>query len=119
MTLCFFGFFRAGQLTVPGTGTFDPANHLAWGDVAMSTDQPPVIRVFLKRSKTDQYGLGVTVYVEATGNNLCPARAVTEYVARRGDAAGALFGGWKTTVQEPVCSPCATGAESGRGQNAP
>ena len=91
MTLCFFGFFRAGELTVPGTGTFDPAIHLAWGDVAISTDQPPVIRVFLKRSKTDQYGRGVAVYVGATGNDLCPVRAVTEYVARRGDAAGAFF----------------------------
>ena len=28
-SLCFFGFFRAGELTVPSQTTFDPSQHLA------------------------------------------------------------------------------------------
>ena len=35
----FFGFFRAGELTVPSVSAFNPAVHLAWGDVAISADQ--------------------------------------------------------------------------------
>ena len=47
-TTCFFGFFRAGEITVPSASMFDPAVHLAWGDVAISADNR-VVRVFLKR----------------------------------------------------------------------
>ena len=34
---CFFGFFRAGEITVPSATAFDPAAHLAWGDVSSTT----------------------------------------------------------------------------------
>ena len=34
-TVCFFGFFRAGEITVPTTSAFDAATHLSWGDVAI------------------------------------------------------------------------------------
>lgn len=89
---CFFGFFRAGELTVPSASAFDPAVHLAWGDVAADENQPPsMVRVFLKRSKCDQFGRGVTVYVGKTDNSLCPVSAILAYVARRGDAPGAFF----------------------------
>ena len=30
---CFFGFFRAGEVTVLSDSSFDAATHLAWGDV--------------------------------------------------------------------------------------
>ena len=51
---CFFGFFRAGELTVPAAAALDSTQHLAWGDV---------FRVFLKVSvsKCDQFGHGVAV----------------------------------------------------------
>ena len=54
-TTCFFVFFRAGEITTPTTSGFDPAIHMTWGDVAISEDHR-VVRVFLKRSKTDQFG---------------------------------------------------------------
>ena len=34
-TLCFFGFFRAGEIIVPSLTSFEPTKHLAWGDVAV------------------------------------------------------------------------------------
>ena len=32
-TVCFFGFFRAGESITTGVTSFNPATDLAWGDV--------------------------------------------------------------------------------------
>ena len=62
--LCFFGFFRSGEITVPSQNAFDPRKHLSWGDIAVDNQlQPTMLRVMLKHSKTDQLGKGVEVYV--------------------------------------------------------
>lgn len=91
-TTCFFGFFRAGEITVPTRTAFNPTVHLAWGDVASDDGQPPtMLRVFLKRSKTDQFGRGVDVYLGATGDDLCPVAAVLAFVANRGSSPGPFF----------------------------
>ena len=67
-TVCFFGFFRSGEIPVPSTAAFDPTIHLSWGDVAVDDPaNPSVIRFFLKRSKCDQFGSGVEVFVGKTG----------------------------------------------------
>lgn len=57
VSICFFGFFCSGEITVPSVLAFDSHIHLAWGDVAVSDTVPPsVVRVHLKRSKCDQFG---------------------------------------------------------------
>ena len=89
-SVCFFGFFRAGEITVPSAAAYDRATHLSWGDVCISQDGK-VLRVFLKRSKTDQYGRGVEVFIGATDDDLCPVRAVHSYTSLRGTGAGAFF----------------------------
>lgn len=33
-TICFLGFFRSGEITIPSAGAFDTRVHLAWGNVA-------------------------------------------------------------------------------------
>lgn len=89
---CFFGFFRASEITVPTGSAFDTAVHLAWGDVAVdSLTHPSKVRFFLKRSKTDQFGRGVEVFVGVTGDEACPVQAVIAYVHRRGKAPGPFF----------------------------
>ena len=89
-SLCFFGFFRSGDITVQSAGAFDPRVHLAWGDVSVDGNVPPSkIRVFLKRSKTDQFGRGVEVFVGATGDVVL--QATVTYSARRGDLPGPFF----------------------------
>ena len=89
---CFFGFFRAGELTVPSQSAFDPRVHLTWGDITREGGHPPAwARVFLKRSKTDQFGRGVAIYLGATGDDLCPVTALLEYVAVRGVSQGPFF----------------------------
>jgi len=59
-TLCFFGFFRSGEITVPSLTSFVTSKHLAWGDIAVdNVDNPQTIKMHLKKSKTDQLGKGV------------------------------------------------------------
>ena len=62
--ICIFGFFRAGEITVPSISSFNPSVHLAWGDVSIDNRySPTALRISLKKSKTDQLGNGVYVYV--------------------------------------------------------
>ena len=79
----------AGEITVPAVSAFDPAVHLSWGDVSISGEHQ-VVRVVLKRSKTDQFGRGTQVYLGSTSDELCPVRAVQSYVAMRGTSPGAF-----------------------------
>ena len=55
--LAFFGFLRAGELTVPNDSAFAPSVHLAWGDLAV--DKPAVLSVRIKASKTDPFRRGI------------------------------------------------------------
>ena len=90
--LCFFGFFRSGEITVPHVTGFDPKIHLAWGDVALdNTQSPTLLKIRLKRSKTDQLGQGVDIFVGRTECSLCPVAAVAAYMVQRGDGRGAFF----------------------------
>ena len=89
---CFFVFFRAGEITIPPSTSFNPVAHLAWGDVSMDGNSPPrKVRVRLKRSKTDQYGRGVEVWLGATSDELCPVQAIVDYARRRGRDPGPFF----------------------------
>ena len=90
-TTCYFGFFRAGELTVPSALAFNPAFHLSWGDVAISDSSPRTVRIFLRRSKSDQFGRGVNVFLGETGDGICPVLAVMAYAAVRGGSPGPFF----------------------------
>lgn len=91
-TICFHGFFRAGEITIPTASSFDPQKHLAWGDIAVDDPlKPDSIRIHLKRSKTDQLGVGVDVFIGRSGNSICPIEAFVNYVAVRGSDAGCFF----------------------------
>ena len=92
VTLCFFGFFRSGEITLPSQGAFNPGKHLSWGDVAIdSPTKPRALKVHLRQSKTDQFGKGMDVVIGSTGDPLCPVAAVSAYMAIRGGAAGPFF----------------------------
>lgn len=91
-TLCFYGFFRAGEITVPSLNGFDASCHLAWGDIAVDNSiVPRVLKVHLKKSKTDQLGKGIDIFIGRTDELLCPVEAFTQYVIRRGSSAGCFF----------------------------
>ena len=91
-TLCFFGFFRMGELTIANNTAFDQSVHLTPADVAVdSHTNPTMIQVHLKTSKTDRQCVGVTVTVGKTDDELCPVSAVLAYLAKRGASQGPLF----------------------------
>ena len=91
-SLCFFGFFRSGELTVPTEAGYDPDTHLSFEDVSVdSLSNPQSLQVHLKASKTDPFRTGVKVFVGRTNCPLCPVAAVLCYMAQRGAAAGPLF----------------------------
>lgn len=91
--LCFFGFFRAGEITVPTEAAFNAQIHLAWAvdQVTPST----MVLVHLKQSQCDQSGKGVDVYIGCTGTDIYPVQKVMKYVTLRGPARGAFF--WSQT----------------------
>ena len=61
--LAFFGFLRAGELTVPSDSAFEPSVHL-WGDLAVDAPgNPTVLSVRLIASKTDPFRKGITLYI--------------------------------------------------------
>ena len=91
-TMCFFGFFRSGEITTPSLTAFDPTVHLSWGDVAVDDPiRPKSIRIHLKRSKCDQFGAGVDIHLGRTTSPLCPVTAVLAYMASRQDTPGPFF----------------------------
>ena len=93
-TLCFFGFFRAGEITTTCTSTssYDPRSHLSLDDIAVDNPAAPsILQVHLKVSKTDPFRKGIDVYIGRTNNDLCPVAAMMAYLAVRGNNPGALF----------------------------
>ena len=91
-TVCFFGFFRAGEITTTGVTTFNPATDLAWGDVTIdNASSPQILQIYLKKSKTDQAGKGAHIYIGRTGGELCPVLATLTYMASRGPEPGPFF----------------------------
>ena len=82
-TLCFYGFFRVGEITVPSLTTFNDKCHLSWGNVTIdSQDSPQLLFIHLKTSKMDQFGKGVYV-ISRTNTSVCAVTAVLTYMASR------------------------------------
>ena len=91
-TTCFFGFTRAGEITVKQNEKWDPSHHLSFEDVATdSRDNPTYVKLTLKTSKTDPFRKGVNVILGTTGDTLCPVRALFAYLRMRGNNPGPLF----------------------------
>ena len=85
----FFGFMRSGEFTsVSGPNE----TCLQVSDVSIdSRDNPQVLTIFLKKSKTDQFGQGSHIHIGRTGDVLCPVSATLAYLAVRPNKPGPLF----------------------------
>ena len=90
-TLCFFGFLRMGEAVVPAAG-YDPAVHLSYTDAHVNDrSSPEWMGVRIKASKTDPFRRGITIYIGATGEDLCPVAALLGYMVLRGNREGPMF----------------------------
>ena len=88
--LGFFGFLRAGEFTV--NSHFNPDIHLTVSDIQADTlVNPGSFRIFIKCSKTDPFRQGCYIYIGAGKRDLCPVRALTQYLHVRGSTPGPLF----------------------------
>ena len=84
--VCFFGFMRAGEFTVPSQSGYDPGVHMNFGDVSVdSVANPTSVSLQLKASKTDAFRKGVIIVLGRTRNVLCPVEALLAYLALRGN----------------------------------
>lgn len=82
-SLAFFGAFRIGELVSPTRGT---AGGILAKDVRSHRDK---VCLRLRRSKTDQSGKGVDVWLFALpGSTVCPVRAVEELARVRPTGGG-------------------------------
>ena len=89
--LGFFAFLRSGEFTCPSSAAYD-SSMLSWGDIQVdSHDHPSYLRIVLRHSKTDLFGAGVSLFVGATGDTLCPVAAVLSYLSVRPSGPGPLF----------------------------
>ena len=90
--LGFFGFLRAGEMTVPSDTAYDAASHLSFNDLAVDIPgAPTVLRVHIKQSKTNPFRKGVHLFIGQTHSDLCPVSAMLQYLITRGSTAGPLF----------------------------
>ena len=88
----FFGFLRAGEMTVPDDGAYDSSVHLSFNDLAIDdSSAPSFVRVRIKQSKTDPFRRGVNLYLGRTHTDLCPVTAILSYLVVRGAGPGPLF----------------------------
>lgn len=89
-TCCvFFGFMRAGEFTSrPG----EQPPPLTVGDIAVDDrENPSMVCIRLKQSKTDPFRHGVDIYLGRTGRDLCPVAALLAFMAVRPAGIGPLF----------------------------
>ena len=90
--LCYFGCTRAGEITAPERGSFDPGAHLTFQDVVVDrADKPRKIKVTIKASKTDPFREGVDIHLGWTGQKLCPVAAMLAFLVKRKEGPGPLF----------------------------
>ena len=87
----FFGFLRSGEFTTT-TNKFDARIHMALDDVEIDRyENPSVMFVRIKCSKTDPFRKGHTLRLGVSGTDICAVRALVHYLHRRGGSAGPLF----------------------------
>jgi len=98
--MAFFKFFFWLELLTESFAKADPATSVMWGDVAVeSRKRPSMVRIQLKRSKCDKFGMGAYIVMGRSGTTLCPVTAILEYIESRSAAAGIFF---KSTEALPV-----------------
>ena len=90
--MAFFGFMWVGEFTIPGPDDFDGSSHLSLSDISIdSRENPRLLKVTLKQSKTVQFCKGVNIYLGATDRPICPVLGILPYLAAQGNQTGPLF----------------------------
>ena len=87
--VAFFGFLRLGEVVPPNSNAPAP---LLVGDVEiLKPPSSPMVRLHLRRSKTDPFGNGINIFLGSTGQDICPVTALSNYLFVRAKGQGPLF----------------------------
>ena len=90
--LAFFAFLRCSEFTIPSLQSYKVSRHLSLGDISIdSHDNPTIMSVRIKSSKTDQFGKGVSLFLGRGQGHLCPLTAILQYLAIRSNKPGPMF----------------------------
>ena len=90
--MAFFGFMRVGEFTIPVKGSYENITHLSPADISVDKrDNPRLLRVTIKQSKTGPFRQGVNIFLGATDVPICPVVGRLKYLAVRGNHQGLLF----------------------------
>ena len=88
----FFGFLRSGEIIAPSTLHHDPLAHLTVKDVQIDRrENPTVVKVLIKASKTDPFRKGVSICLGRTNNCLCMVAVIKAYLASHVLDPGPIF----------------------------
>ena len=79
-TMAFFGFLRCGEFTVDCERKFDAENNLCITDLEIDDK---LLRITLKKSKTDPFRRGITIPIYANDTLTCPVQAMKMYLSYR------------------------------------
>ena len=92
-TMCFFGFMQPGEIFLGTDGPFDLTRDLTPQDIEIdSIENPQLLRLHLKHSKTDPYTEGSDIFVLRMHDELCPVSALLARLTHReADRRGPLF----------------------------
>ena len=81
--LGFYGFLRCGEFTVSDK-EFDPAKDMTLDCVSVVySEGKPILELHVKRSKTDPFGRGMTLYIGTAVPPYCPVVAMIQYRSKR------------------------------------
>jgi hypothetical protein len=87
-SLCYHGMLRVSELTCKKKWFYEPCNF----KVTNVRNCDDGLEIFLQKSKTDQYGTGVTIHLAPQGDKqLCPVQALNVYLKFRPKIDGILF----------------------------
>ena len=79
-TLAFLGFLWSSEYVTLSTKTYDKAVTLSQKDIAI---RKHTIQVTIKASKIDPFRVGMTIFVAAAGQSICPLWALKKYLYYR------------------------------------
>ena len=86
----YFGFMRSGEFTTCRAN--QGASTIQVSDVATDSHANlTVVRLFLKKAKTDPFGKGIYIYLGKTSSSVCPVSAMLSYLAIHPSSQGPLF----------------------------
>ena len=69
ISLAYFGCLRAGELSYPSVRSYNPKQHLTVRDITIHNN---TVQLWIKHSKTDQFGKGATIIIGPSKTDTCP-----------------------------------------------